>query len=78
MKNTAVVELEAFNRALLILQHLSGEVSHVKINPIIMAFQQSIIPEPKIVEKEGLRQDIYATEAEKAEKECPSATPQKS
>jgi hypothetical protein len=44
MKNTAAVDLEVFNQALLLLQNLSGEVSHVKVHPIIQTFANSIIP----------------------------------
>ena len=46
MKDTAIVDLEVFNQALLALQNLSGEVSHVKVHPIIQTFAQSIIPPP--------------------------------
>ena len=44
MKNTATVDLDVFNQALLLLQQLSGEVSHVKVHPIVQAFANSVIP----------------------------------
>lgn len=59
---TAIVDLEQFNRALVQLQNLSGEVSFLKVLPIIQGFQQSIVPQPD----------------EKTEEKCRSDTPQKS
>lgn len=44
MKNTAQIDLDVFNRALLLLQQVSGEVSHAKVHPIVQCFAQSIIP----------------------------------
>lgn len=44
MKQTATVDLEVFNRALMQLQMLSGEVSHLKVNPIVQSFAGCFIP----------------------------------
>ena len=44
---TAIVDLEVFNEGLLRLQQLSGEVSFLKILPIVQALQKSIIPPPE-------------------------------
>ena len=43
---TAIVDLEAFNAALMRVQMLSGEVSFLKVYPIIQAFQQCVVPPP--------------------------------
>ena len=47
MKETANVNLQVYNQALLLLQNLSAEVSHVKVHPIIQTFANSIIPPPE-------------------------------
>ncbi len=44
---TAIVDLEVFNEGLLRLQQLSGEVSFLKVLPIVQALQKSIIPPPE-------------------------------
>lgn len=62
MKQTAIVDLEVYNRALGRLQVLEGSVSFAKILPIINTFQAAIIPPPD----------------RKDDEECPSPTPQKS
>ena len=58
---TAIVDLDTFNAALLRLQQLSGEVSFLKVLPIVQGLQQSIIPPPD----------------DKGDDECPSPTPPK-
>lgn len=45
MKNTRTIDLDQFNRALLGLQNLSGEVSHFKVNPIVQDFITSVLPD---------------------------------
>lgn len=45
MKNIRTIDLDQFNRALLRLQNLSGEVSHFKVNPIIQDFITSVLPD---------------------------------
>lgn len=77
MKNTATVDLDIFNRALLQLQQVSGEVSHIKINPILQQFSASVIPPDEGKEKDALdrfkehaqemreQADKYAKEARK-------------
>lgn len=44
---TAIVDLGVFNQALNALGLLSGEVSFLKVQPIIQQFAQSIIPPPE-------------------------------
>lgn len=78
MKDTATVDLEIFNRALLLLQSVSGEVSFLKVLPVVNAFQQSIIPEPAVSpEHEAFiaeADDAYEKEAKEAMLHCnPSA-----
>ncbi len=80
MKDTAIVDLEVFNQALLLLQNLSGEVSHVKVHPIVQTFAQSIIPPPKEDKDELGPEEMNRAikRFKKAKKECHSPTPQKS
>ena len=59
---TAIVDLDQFNLAFVRLQSLEGQVSWAKINPILVAFQQSIIPPPD----------------DNGDDKCPSPTPPKS
>jgi hypothetical protein len=42
--DTAIIDLVVFNRALTSLQTLSGEVSHVKVHPIVQDLMNCIIP----------------------------------
>lgn len=74
MKNTATVDLDIFNRALLQVQQLSGEVSFLKVYPIVQAFQQCVVqpPEEDALDRfkehaQEMRQqaDKYAKEARK-------------
>jgi hypothetical protein len=61
---TAIVDLGVFNQALTRLQLLEGSVSWAKMNPILLALQQSIIPPPE--------------DDDKGDDECvPSPTPPK-
>lgn len=59
---TAIVDLDQFNLAFMRLQSLEGQVSWAKVNPILVAFQQSIVAPPD----------------DKGEDTCPSPTPPKS
>lgn len=43
---TAIVDLGVFQEALNMVGNLSGEVSFVKVQPIINKFAESIIPPP--------------------------------
>jgi hypothetical protein len=63
LTRTAIVDLDQFNAAYQALQRMEGNVSWAKVNPILLAFQGSIIPPPD--DKDD-------------EEKCPSPTPQKS
>ena len=81
---TAIVDLEAFNEGLLRLQQLSGEVSFLKVLPIVQALQKSFIPppeEPAVEDRVELirKRDKYLKLLEEeVNKQCvPSPTPPK-
>jgi hypothetical protein len=74
---TAIVDLELFNAALTAVQTLSGEVSFMKVLPIVQAFQQCIVPPPPPKEELSVEEMDRAIERFKKAKECPSPTPPK-